>query len=87
MMKYLVADIVGAVGIIAVSANASAAVVCNEEGDCWKVKEKYKYPPDVRLQIYEDDWAWPEADAARYRWRDPGAAGPGYWNKGVWIGL
>ena len=35
MKKYLVSALVGAVGILAFTAtNASAAIVCNGEGDC-----------------------------------------------------
>ena len=40
MKKYLVSALVGAVGILAFTAtNASAAIVCNGEGDCWHVKD------------------------------------------------
>ena len=47
MRKYLVSAIVGAVGILAFTAtSASAAIVCNGEGDCWHVKEKYDYKPE-----------------------------------------
>jgi hypothetical protein len=50
MKKYLLSGLLGAVGVLALTATgASAAVVCNDEGDCWRVKEKHVYPPDVRL--------------------------------------
>ena len=82
MKKYLLGA--AFLGVLAMTATgASAAVVCNDEGDCWKVKDKYDYPPAAHLQIYGDDWKW---EGNKYRWRDPGA-GPGYWNKGVWIGF
>ncbi len=36
----------GVLGAVALtSTSASAAIVCNEEGDCWRVKEGYEYPP------------------------------------------
>ena len=39
MKKYLVGAAL--VGVLALTSTAaSAAVVCNDEGDCWKVKEK-----------------------------------------------
>jgi hypothetical protein len=61
---------------------ASAAVVCNEDGDCWRVEERHTYPPDVRVQIYDDDWTF--TDTKKYRWREAGP-GRGYWRGGVWI--
>ena len=40
--------------VLALSATAaSAAVVCNDEGDCWRVKERRDYGPDLKLPIYE----------------------------------
>ncbi len=53
-MKYL-ASAAFSIGILALPLSASAAIVCNDEGDCWRVTEKYEYPPDVKLQIYEDE--------------------------------
>ena len=83
-MKYLVSAIIGVVGSLALTTGASAAVVCNDEGDCWRVKERHTYPQGLNVQIYEDDWKWPEGK--KYRWRDPGP-GRGYWRGGVWIGF
>jgi hypothetical protein len=82
-MKYL-GSVIGLLGTLVLITSASAAIVCNDEGDCWKVKDKYKYPSGVNVQIYEDDWKWPEG--AKYRWRDAGP-GPGYYRGGVWIGF
>ncbi len=62
---------------------ASAEIVCNEEGDCWRVKERYEYRPEFNLQIYPNDWRWEERENKRYRWREHD--GRGYWRKGVWI--
>lgn len=73
--------IAAALTIIPVS--ASAAVVCNDEGDCWRVKEKYDYRPEWRLRVYEDNWKWSDAEKDKYRWRD--SKGRGYWRNGVWI--
>jgi hypothetical protein len=57
MKKYLLGAAL--LGVLAITATgASAAVVCNDEGDCWKVKDKYDYPPAAHLQIYGDDWKW-----------------------------
>jgi hypothetical protein len=65
---------------------ASAAVVCNEDGDCWRVKGDVTYKPELKLQVYDDDWKWAEAEHTKYRWREPGP-GTGYYRGGVWIGI
>ena len=70
---------------LALSASAaSAAVICNDEGDCWRVKERRDYKPELKLRVYDDDWKWGEGD--KYRWREPGAR-HGYWREGVWINI
>ena len=84
-MKYLVSAALAVAGILAVTGTASAAIVCNGEGDCWRTKEKYDYRPEWGLHVYSDDWKWADADQNKYRWRDH--EGRGYWNKGVWIGF
>ena len=59
MKNYLVSAVAGAVGILAFTAtNASAAIVCNGEGDCWHVKDKYDYKPEWGIQVYPDTWSW-----------------------------
>jgi hypothetical protein len=87
-MKTLRNALLGVVGVLALTATSvSAAVVCNEHGDCWRVKEKHTYPPNVKLHIYDDDWKWADADRGKYRWREPGV-GRGYHDRGgVWIGF
>ena len=57
-----------------------------EDGDCWKVKDKHMYPPEVNLRVYDDDWKWADNESAKYRWRDPGE-GRGYYRGGVWVGF
>ncbi len=75
-----------AVALTALSAGSSAfaAVVCNNDGDCWRVKEARTYKPEFNLKVYPDSWRWAERDATRYRWREPGH-GHGYYRNGVWI--
>ena len=83
-MKHLVSALLGMAGLLALSVtSASAAIVCNGDGDCWHAKQKYDYRPEFGLHIYGDDWRWADADHDRYRWREHD--GRGYWNKGVWI--
>ena len=82
-MKRIGSAVFGIVGVLAFTATgASAAIVCNELGDCWHVNEKYDYKPEFNLHVYSDDWAFPEG--GKYRWREH--AGRGYWGpNGVWI--
>ena len=41
-----------AVGAMALAAtSASAAIVCNDDGDCWHVKGEARYKPELRLHI------------------------------------
>jgi hypothetical protein len=84
-MKKLSVAFVAAASIFALSASsASAAIVCNEDGDCWRTKTRYEYKPEFRVRVYDDDWRWEERDAEKYRWVES-RDGRGYWSKGVWI--
>lgn len=82
-MKFL--PILACAGALAFSAaGASAAVVGNDEGDCWRVKERRDYDPGLKLRVHEDNWKW--KDGEKYRWRDAGD-GHGYYRGGVWVGI
>jgi hypothetical protein len=80
-MKPLYAGIAGAFALMLMTTGASAAVVCNEDGDCWKVKERLTYPPEARVEIYDDDF---DITTKKYSWREAGP-GNGYWRGGVWV--
>ena len=85
MMKRFGSAVLGIVGVLAFTAtDASAAIVCNEVGDCWHVKERYTYEPAFKLSIHPDEWKWEDKDKERYRWREPGR-GHGYWHSGRWV--
>ncbi|MFT3726750.1 MAG: hypothetical protein QM759_02870 [Terricaulis sp.] len=64
----------------AASAPASAAVVCNRWGECWRVNNTYRYPPRFGIVIRSD--AWVRAHP-HYRWR-AAHPGRGYWQRGRW---
>ena len=59
-MKHLGSAVLVTVGLLVVGATtASAAVVCNGEGDCWRTKERYTYPPVwLGVRVYSDHWSW-----------------------------
>jgi hypothetical protein len=83
-MKTLYKAAFGAVCALALSATASsAAIVCNRDGDCWHVKNRYHYRPEFGVTVHPDSWRW--RDNHRYRWREH--EGRGYWRSGVWIGF
>jgi hypothetical protein len=83
-MQFGKMALVAASAVIVGATSASAAVVCNDEGDCWRVKKRVEYRPELRLRVYEDDWKWKEGE--KYRWREP-HGDHGYWRSGVWIDL
>jgi len=60
---------------------ASAAIVCNREGECWHVRGRYAYHPEFGLTVHENNWRW--GDHEHFTWREH--EGRGYWRNGVWI--
>jgi len=85
MMNALSKAILGAAAALALTAGAApAAVVCNQEGDCWRVSGEPRYEPGLNLRIMKDDWKWQEHEKDKYRWREPGR-GHGHWHNGVWV--
>jgi hypothetical protein len=80
--KTAAAAVLLTVGAFAFTAtSASAAIVCNQEGDCWHVKKAYEYQPAFGITVHEDNWKWDTNE--HYRWREH--EGRGYWRNGVWI--
>ena len=61
--------------------SASAAIVCNREGECWHVRGRYAYRPEFGLTVHENNWRW--HDGEHFTWREH--EGRGYWRNGVWI--
>ena len=83
-MKALTTTLVVAASALTLAApSASAAIVCNDEGDCWHVRGHARYKPELRLYLHPDNWRWDRTE--HYRWREH--EGYGYWRGGVWIGL
>ncbi len=81
-MKHLGTAILGVVAALALTTSASAAVVCNADGDCWRTGDRLDYPPEASVTIYDDDYAI----GPKYRMRDAGQ-GRGYYRGGVWVGF
>jgi hypothetical protein len=82
-MRTLTKLIIAGAGALTLTAGAaSAAVVCNDEGDCWRVRGRPDYRPEFRLRVHPDNWRWGRGE--HFRWREPGA-NHGYWRRGVWV--
>ena len=78
--KIVVLLLSGAALVGLSSMNASARIVCNSDGDCWHVQERYTYPPSVQLKVYPDNWHW--RDGEHFAWKEH--RGRGYWEGGEW---
>ena len=87
MTKLLKIISLSVAGLALSCSAASAEVVCNEDGDCWRTKTRYEYGPELRLRVQPNDWKWSDAEKDRYRWRDvpPQKGERGYWRQGVWV--
>jgi hypothetical protein len=85
MRKFIKPALTAAVfvaGMMAVT-SASAAIVCNADGDCWHVKGRYTYRPEFGVTVHPNNWRWGGHD--HFRWREHD--GRGYWRGGVWVGF
>jgi hypothetical protein len=78
--------LMGGAALVAVSAPASARVVCNREGDCWHT-DTVPRVPGVRLDVHPDDWYFHQKwDGGDRHYRDY-HEGRGYYKGGLWITL
>jgi hypothetical protein len=83
MNAFAKALLIGAGTLTLSATSVSAAVVCNDEGECWHVRGRAHYNPELKLHIHPDSWRW--ARSEHYRWREH--RGHGYWHGGVWIDI
>jgi len=78
------AALLGAGVLIASIDSASAYVVCNRWGECWRTTTRYSYAPELRVRFYDDYWWRRHHRSHRWHWRND-HEGRGYWRNGVWI--
>jgi hypothetical protein len=83
MKKIAIAVAAAALGVITMATGASAAIVCNRDGDCWHVKGRYAYQGGWGLTVHPNNWRWGTSE--KMRWREPAREERGYWRSGVWI--
>jgi len=80
-MNILSKAVVLAAGALAFSASAaSAAIVCNDDGECWHAKRS-DFKPEFKLHVHPDNWQWGPSE--RFKWREH--EGHGYWRGGKWV--
>lgn len=83
MKKIAMTAAAAALGVLTLTTGASAAIVCNREGDCWHVKGRYAYRGEWGLVVHPNNWRWGAHD--KFRWREPVREERGYWRGGIWI--
>lgn len=83
MKKIVSGALFGLAAAALMAPAASAAIVCNADGDCWHVHKHYEYKPEFGVTVYPDTWKWGDDEHDRYRWREH--TGRGYWRSGVWV--
>lgn len=79
--KIAAVAIISTAAVVAVTADASAAIACNGEGQCWHVHRSYAYRPEFGVVVHPNNWRWGATD--HYTWREH--TGRGYWHNGVWV--
>lgn len=84
MKKLLVSAalsaVVGTGAMVAMTAPASAYIVCNRAHECWHTTDRYRYRPGWGVVVHPDNWRW---RGNGWRWHEHD--GRGYWRNGVWI--
>ena len=81
MKKFAIAAAAAVLGVVTLATSAQAAIVCNREGECWHVKNRYAYRNEWGLVVHPDGWRWRRHE--HFIWREH--EGRGYWRNGVWI--
>ncbi len=79
--KIAFAALLGLGGLTLMAGNASAAIVCNGEGECWHVHHAYRYHHEWGLVVHPNSWRWGTGE--QFVWREH--TGRGYWHNGVWV--
>ena len=73
------------VGALSMAVPASAYVVCNAAGECWRTHTHYDYQPTYGVTVYDDNWYRAHRHDHAYHWRSGWHDGRGYYRDGVWV--
>jgi hypothetical protein len=82
-----IAVLMGTGALVATTGAASARMVCNSDGDCWHVENRYNYRyPGTGYNRHNDDWyfhqQWNNDNREHYRDYHEDR---GYYKGGVWL--
>jgi hypothetical protein len=81
LRRGVLAALLGVGAIVATAPAASAYVVCNRDGDCWRADHRYSIP-QVYIRFHSDNWNWRRHHD---RWHDYDNGGDrGYWDRDHW---
>jgi len=89
--SLMAAGLATACALAASASPASARVVCNRYGDCWRTQETVVYPRALGVRVYNDRYADEAYRERRWRrmhrhWRaDDHMHDRGAWRDGVWV--
>jgi hypothetical protein len=70
-------------GTVVATTSASADVVCNRWGECWRVHDRLDYPAGLGITFHDDAW-YASHRTGHWRWRED-RFDRGYYRNGVWI--
>jgi hypothetical protein len=80
-LKIAAVAVLGLGTMVLTATTASAAVICNGEGECWHSRHAYHYQSDWGITVHPNSWKWGPGD--HYVWREH--KGRGYWHSGAWV--
>lgn len=80
-VKLGAAAALGVTALAIAATSASAAIVCNREGECWHVPRAEVYRPEFGVVVHPNSWRWGPRE--HFVWREH--PGRGYWRNGVWV--
>ena len=85
MTGAVVAVLIGG-ALIATGTAARANVACNGDGECWNTHPygATVYPPDLHVQVYNDDWRKEHLKDNHYHWMKDRDNDHGYYSHGEW---
>ncbi len=57
-------------------------VACNQDGDCWRVHQRYSYPSDQRIVFHDGEWYTAHQSDEHVHWLSDPADDHGWYERG-----